>query len=137
MRIPNKLVLLFGVVALVALPFQIPLEEALWRSGIAAAVFVGGLVLYARRMMGAGDVKLLAVLMVLIPVADVRSFTLLLSLCILSGVGAWVITRKLRGNAPTRWRSLQPQGRFPLGLSIGMAGLVYMLAGPEAVTSLI
>ncbi|WP_370399727.1 A24 family peptidase [Sulfitobacter sp. JB4-11] len=137
MRIPNALVVLFGAVALASVPFQIGLEELLWRLGIAAVVFCGGLILYARRMMGAGDVKLLSTLMLLIPVEGVQAFSMMLSLSILVGVGTWMLVRQIRAGRPTRWRSLQKQGRFPLGLSIGSAGLVFVLFGPEALRGMI
>lgn len=137
MRIPNRLVILFAVVALVTAPFQIGFEEMLWRLGVAAAVFAGGLILYARRMMGAGDVKLLAVLMLLIPIEGMQAFSMMLSMSILLGVAAWIVVRRVRGAAPTQWRSLQQQSRFPLGLSIGMAGLVFALIGPQAVQGIL
>ena len=96
MRIPNKLVVLFAVVALVMAPFQIGVEEILWRFGIAGIVFLGGLIFYARGMMGAGDVKLLAVLMLLIPVEGLSAFTMLLSLSMLLGVAVLMSARSAR-----------------------------------------
>ncbi|MDD9719730.1 prepilin peptidase [Sulfitobacter sp. PR48] len=131
MRIPNVLVGLFLIVALVSLPLTEPLSEILWRLLAALAVFGAGLALFAARLMGGGDVKLMAALTLLIPTAALPVFGLLFSVGIVLGVLGLMVMRRLADRNQTRWHSLREHGRFPLGLSIGMAGLVFATFGEK------
>lgn len=129
MRIPNVLVGLFLIVAVVSLPLTEPLSEILWRVLAALVVFGAGLALFAARLMGGGDVKLMAVLVLFIPTAALPVFGLLFSVGIVLGVLGMVVLRRMADKSRTRWHSLRENGKFPLGLSIGMAGLAFVTFG--------
>ncbi|QFT58095.1 Type IV leader peptidase family protein [Sulfitobacter sp. THAF37] len=129
MRIPNVLVGLFLVVAGVTLALTEPLPEILWRMLAASVVFAAGLALFAARLMGGGDVKLMAALTLLIPTSTLPVFGLLFSVGIVLGVVMLMVLRALTDRTRTRWRSLRDHSRYPLGLSIGMAGLAFVAFG--------
>lgn len=131
LRIPNLLVLLFAVVALVSVPLSVPLDEVLWRLLAAVLVLLAGFALFALRLMGAGDVKLMAVLMLLVPVSGWAIFALLFSLSIFLGTALLMGLRRATATRQTRWLSLQDHSRFPLGLSIGIAGLAFLALAPH------
>ncbi len=60
-KIPNQLVLILGVLYFLYVLAAGRLGDALWHTGFALVVFAGMLWAYAQRLMGGGDVKLLAV----------------------------------------------------------------------------
>lgn len=137
MRIPNRLVGLVLVVAIVSLAMTEPLTEVLWRFCAALVVFAAGLALFAARLMGGGDVKLMAALTLLIPTAALPVFGLLFSACIVLGVILLVALRAMSDAQSTRWLSLRDRRRFPLGLSIGMAGLTFVALGERLTSTLV
>lgn len=130
MRIPNWLVALFVIVAVVSLPFSTGWIDLLWRLVASATTFLVCLLLFARRLMGGGDVKLLTVLALLIPVSALPLFGVILSLSIFVSVAAIYTARRLTQGKPTRWRAISDRKGFPLGLGIGSAGIVFVLIGP-------
>ncbi|SFE10992.1 prepilin peptidase CpaA [Sulfitobacter brevis] len=131
MRIPNRLVLVILVVAVGSLAFSVSLEQIVWRAAAAAVVFVFGLTLFALRLMGGGDVKLLAVLTLLIPTDALAVFALVLSVGIVAGVVLLMVLRAALKNRETGWRGIEDHSRFPLGLSIGLSGLAFLALAPS------
>jgi prepilin peptidase CpaA len=129
MRIPNRLVLLVCVIIAVSLPFSVPLAEIGWRLVAAAVVFVLAVTLFALRLMGGGDVKLLTALTLLIPTQSLAVFALLLSVGIFVGIAGLYLLRRATRGLSTNWRSLQDHSRYPLGLSIGLSGLAFAMFG--------
>ena len=129
MRIPNRLVALIAIVAVAVLVLDVAWDEALLRVAVAGAVLLIGLVLFALRLMGGGDIKVLTVMMLLISTDTLPIFGLLLSASIFFGIAMMGIARALAKGHQTRWRSLWDRQRFPLGLPIGMAGLAYLFMG--------
>jgi prepilin peptidase CpaA len=136
MRIPNWLVLLFAIVALAVVPFSVSWEETLLRAGIALAVLLIGLVLFALGLMGGGDIKLLAVLMLLVPPPALPVFGLMLSAGIVVGIVALGIVRQIAKGRAGGWRAVWDRKRFPLGLGIGLAGLAFIFTGPSVIAAL-
>lgn len=133
MRIPNRLVALIAVVAVAVLVLDVAWDEALLRLAVAGAVLLIGLVLFALRLMGGGDIKVLTVIMLLIPTDTLPIFGLLLSASIFVGIAIMGIARALAKGHQTRWRSFWDRRRFPLGLPIGMAALAYLFMGQTLV----
>ncbi len=130
MRIPNVLVKLVLIVAVVSLIPALEVPELIWRTVAAAVVFAVTLTLFALRLMGGGDVKLLAVLTLFIPTGALAHFALIFSVGIFAGVAILKALRVGLRHRETNWRSLQDHTRFPLGLSIGMSGLAFIVLGP-------
>ena len=130
MRIPNALVLLVLVIAAVSLPLSVSLTEFGWRLLAAGIVLILGVSLFALRLMGGGDVKFLGALTLMIPTDQLAIFALLLSAAIFAGVAALYLARRAVSGSATRWRSLEDHSRYPLGLSIGLAGIGFALVAP-------
>lgn len=130
MRIPNTLVVLFAIVALVSLPFSATWAEVLWRICAALAVFIASMMLFMTRLMGGGDVKLLTAFTLLIPISALPLFGVILSLSIFTSVAALYTIRRVTLGYPTRWLAISDRSGFPLGLGIGIAGIFFILFGP-------
>ncbi|WP_417208469.1 A24 family peptidase [Antarctobacter sp.] len=130
MRIPNWLVTLFVIVAVVSLAFSVTWVELLHRLFAATAVFLVSLLLFAARLMGGGDVKLLTVLTLMIPVSALSLFGVIFSLSIFASVATLYVMRTVNSGARTRWKAISDRRGFPLGLAIGIAGIVFALFGP-------
>lgn len=126
MRIPNTLV---GAVALVGLGCALAglMPDLGARLIAGAAVFAFGLMLFALRVMGGGDVKMLAVLVPLVPPSALTSFVLLLSATMILGAIGMAGARRVAGGPGSSWTSLRARGRYPLGLSIAAAAMILPL----------
>lgn len=129
MRIPNYLSLI-GIAAFFALlSWSLPFEETLWRVGTAAACLVIGFVLFVIRVMGAGDVKIMSVLMLFVPTDQLAPFMLMFSGAMVLGIVAVVSSRKFLESADASWAFLRNEKRLPMGLSIGLAGIAQLIVG--------
>ncbi|MGJ8546039.1 MAG: A24 family peptidase [Sulfitobacter sp.] len=128
-RIPNVLVaLLLGVFG-VCVAFFLPLEVLIWRGVAAAIVFAIGFAAFAIRSLGAGDVKLLSVLALFVPTADLAVTAVLLSGCAIVTLTMMRLVRLRARSAQSDWAVLRDHYRYPLGPAIALAGLLYLLWG--------
>ena len=132
MRIPNGVHLALVVVfALLVVP-GLPWTETAARLAIAAAVFGIGLGLYARGLLGAGDVKYLAAAVLFMPPAwqAVLSWLMLVTI---AGLPVLALHR-LVGlvAAGGRFPSFSEPGYFPYGpaISIGLVTMTFLASGP-------
>jgi prepilin peptidase CpaA len=120
MRLPNLLVLMLVVVFAATVAWTLPLVVL----GVALAVLVLGAMANAAKLLGGGDVKVLAALVLFFPTEQLLAFAFTLCICMIAGIVALVMLRRiLRGKGAT-WRGLQEGARYPMGLSIGAAGLI-------------
>lgn len=126
MRLPNALALLFVLVFVAGLPMVPSLEAVGWQVLAALLVFCAGLAANAAGVLGGGDVKILAALVLNIPVGGLLMFVFVFCVCLFFGIlGLQLVRRALSGG--TGWRALNEQERYPVGLSIGLAGLIYLV----------
>lgn len=124
MRIPDELSLvtiaIFIGVCLVAPPVDF------WFRLLAAlAVLSLGFAGFCVGLWGGGDVKFLAVLMLFVPIPTLAVFNYLFAASMLVGVGLVLALRRIPALAGHRWKSIAAKGRYPMGLSIGLAGLLH------------
>lgn len=126
MRIPNW-TSVAGLALFVAMIPVLGAYESILRIFAAVAVFVVGFGLYSARMLAGGDVKIMAALMLFVPTGSLVLFAYVFSMSMLVGIVAISLCRKTRLRQTTAWVSLQDAGQMPMGLSIGLAGVV--LAG--------
>lgn len=131
MKIPNWLSLYVIAAYLVSMPFLVPLDDMGMRLTIALAVLVIGFVLNVAGVIGAGDAKFGAALMLFVhPAIDhVTFFMQVLGMMALAGV---VTHRLFYRIAPARrigaeWQSWQEVKNFPFGLSIAASMLFYLV----------
>lgn len=127
MRIPNLLPGLTVLLFLATLAWSLPLAEVLARSGVAALVLGLGFAAFALRMVGGGDVKSLSALMLFVPPQGLALFLLALSAALFLGIGALALARRGFGSPASSWAALRTK-RFPMGISIALAGLALPLA---------
>jgi prepilin peptidase CpaA len=127
LRIPNVLSLIV-VAAFVIFSLAFPPDDLLWRLAVAGGVFALGLVAYHFRAFGGGDVKLLSALMLLVPVGSLGVFANVFSLSMLAGIAVILTMKRIPVFARTGWASMRPGRHFPMGVSIGLAGLVHPIA---------
>ncbi|MCV2867994.1 prepilin peptidase [Defluviimonas sp. WL0002] len=124
LRIPNVLSLIV-VATFVLFSLAFPPHDLFWRLLVAAIVLAIGLVGFHFRAFGGGDVKLLSALMLLIPVSTLGTFAHVFSLSMFVGIAAVLTMKRIPIFAQTGWASMRPGRQFPMGVSIGLAGLAH------------
>jgi prepilin peptidase CpaA len=122
LRIPNALSLALVLIFLGACLIAPPPDLAL-RIGLAAATLSIGALAFLAGLVGAGDVKILAAMLLLVPGAGLLAVPLVFAGALaltLAGVLAW---RRLPAMAGTHWAGLIRGPQFPMGVAIGLTGL--------------
>ena len=123
LRIPNWISIVL-VLAFLPIAVTLPLPEIYSRLIVVAVVFGIGLALFAMNTLGAGDVKLLAALLLFVPSQQAALFFLLLSATLLIGLAAVVVARQVPVAQRSSFKALATPGVFPMGISISSAGLI-------------
>ena len=130
MKITNKTVvalfLIFVVVGLIALPFDI----YLWRYVHFGVALVAGIALNAAGVMGAGDSKFIAAAAPFIHLGDLRFVMVLYAATLLGAFAAHRVGKytPLRKIAPD-WKSWDTGSKFPMGLALGGTLAIYLGLG--------
>lgn len=126
MRIPNVLSVLILAIFVTASLIDPP-DDLLARIAVAAAVFGLGFTGFCFRMLGGGDVKVLSALMLFVPLHSLGLFAYIFSAAMLVGIAAILTLRRLPLAADHRWKSISGSTRFPMGVSIALAGIAHPL----------
>lgn len=129
MRIPNWISIVLAVAFIpVALAVQLPWQDVAISVGMGFAALVIGIVLFALRVLGGGDAKLLAASIMWVGVSGLMAFGLTTALA--GGALSLLLltARKWAPHLPVvfpEWmqRLLQPKGDIPYGVAIA-AGAV-------------
>ena len=131
-RIPNWLVL--GLLALFVTVAALNWSEVPWLSHLAAAIllFGAGILLYAVRQMGAGDVKLLAVAALWSGIFALPRLMVFVSVCGLIGMLVLIVLRLVvprlqPQGAPEKWklpRVLTKGQGIPYAIGIGPGAII-------------
>lgn len=127
MRIRNSAVMLAVAVFVLTVP-AIGLPEAGLRLLAATVVFLAGFALFAARIVGGGDVKMAAALMLLVPSGTYTLFGTVFSAAMLIAILVILALRAvpaLRRSGPV---SLRARGTFPMGLAFGLGGVMHLCA---------
>ncbi len=98
-------------------------DEAAVRLAVSTGVFILGVGLWLVRLVGAGDVKLMAALLLLIPSTELPGFPVLFAAMTLISVIAITALRRARIPSLSNWRSMQEAHALPLGVAISLSGL--------------
>ena len=122
LRIPNKLVVYALIIAVGTAP-MLSLPEIGLRLLAAAIVFAACFAAFCARLMGGGDVKMLAALMLFVPSWSLILFAYVFSAALV--VGTLVSMAMLKGTLGWQpdWARSNTARRFPMGISIALAGL--------------
>jgi len=133
LRIPNLLVGAIAVVGLIRLILLHDPLAAIYAVGAAVLVFTIGLVLFARRIVGGGDVKLLTATILLLRYRDLLDFFTVMSVIgALLSVAVVLVHNYLPLVAGPRLDVRLPKGRLPVpyGVAIAAAGIMTLLFQP-------
>lgn len=122
MRIPN-LISLLAIALFVLCALAFPPADLLTRLGGASAVLALGLLAFAFHLVGGGDVKFLAALMLFIPTSALVLFANIFSAALLTGIVLILGLRRIPATRTWGWKSFDGTKKFPMGLSIALAGL--------------
>ena len=128
MIIPNwvslALVAVFCVLGLIFLPINV----IGWQLLGGFIVLAVGFVLNAFGFVGGGDVKFLAGLAPFVTHREIPPFLLILSACMLVTLALHRIAARIPAvrRATPNWKSWSAGRHFPLGISIALAGIIYL-----------
>ncbi len=127
LRIPNALVLA-ALALFAATCLTLPQDEILARLAAAGLAFLLLLPLFALRLMGGGDIKMLPAMVLFVPALHWQLFAGLFSAALVAGVVAIGLARLATDRAtPTGWLAIDTPRAFPMGLSIAVAGIALTL----------
>ena len=125
MRIHNTLVLVGLGIFVVTLPY-LDAGEALWRVMIGGISFAVCFALFALGALGGGDSKFFPVIMLFVPIGLWNEFLIVFSLSMAGTMGLFLPARRLMPAGQIRWKSFQPDGRFPMAIAFATAVLGFM-----------
>ena len=124
MRIPNSIsIIAIGSFAVLAVFF--PVDDLSMRLLVAAIAFGIGFLGFCFRILGGGDVKILAALFLFIPVSGLTVFMYLFSAALVLGVVLILVLRTHPINAVESWKAVSHSTKFPMGISIAAAGIAH------------
>lgn len=123
LRIPNAYCILGLALALAAFPF-LETHEMLFRGLAAGICFVICFILFALGWFGGGDAKMLPVVILAIPSIALSTYMLLLAGAMALGLLTMPMLRMLLSQSETKIASMAQSKEFPMGLAIGLSGLV-------------
>ncbi|MEL6959727.1 MAG: prepilin peptidase [Pseudomonadota bacterium] len=129
MRLPNVLALCFVAVFLGSAIGAAEWTDLLWPVSVALLVLLGGMAANAAGFVGGGDVKVTAALLLSVPTDQLLSFAFLLCCTTFGGIVCLLLLRRAIGRPDSAWKALRPGERYPLGVSIGSAGLILLALG--------
>lgn len=129
MRIPNQLSLIL-IVLFAVTAFGMPLSETGLRVLQALIVFALGFFGFMFRLLGGGDVKILAAIALFIPLSNASEIMLTFSVTLIAGTVFVLVWRKYFPTTQSDW-AFRKTGKMPMGLPIGLAGCIAVL-GPLA-----
>ena len=128
LRIPNWVVLAVLGIFLVTGLWGLPLETFLWRLVHAAVFLAIGFAIFAVAggKVGAGDMKLIAVLVPFIAGAHAMFVLLVYTIVTFAGLMIHRMIRAYLRGRKTGWLALDQQIYYPVGLILGVTILIYL-----------
>lgn len=125
LRIPNTHVLLALAIFVLAAPFALAWPELYPRLIAAGITFAIGFVLFALRMFGGGDAKMMPVVMLYIPADDVVLYLRLFAAALLVVSLLALVVQKAPAFRNLGWASARNRRHVPVG--VAMAASVMLL----------
>ncbi|MGV8988930.1 MAG: prepilin peptidase [Cypionkella sp.] len=127
MRIPN-VICMIALALFLACALMFPPPDLLARFGSALAVLTLGVLAFAFRLIGGGDVKFLSALMLFVPTSALVIFANTFSAAMLIGIVLILGLRRIPATSSWGWKSFGGSKKFPMGLSIALTGLAFPIA---------
>lgn len=127
MRIPNGSVITLALVYILIGPFVLSLDVYGLRLIHLVVMLVGGIILTALRVMGAGDAKFIAAAAPFVAIADLRLIFMILAATMLAAF----VTHRAAKHSPLRrlapnWESWTRTRDFPMGTALSTALTLYV-----------
>lgn len=120
MRISNRVVILTLCVVVGAMLVFVP-EDGWARVGAGTSVLAVGLLAFAGRLLGGGDVKFLAAVAPLVAPELWLLSANILAASLLISAGTILMLRRVTTGWASDWKGLDPRSGFPMGVAIGLA----------------
>lgn len=135
MKILNKAVLALMVGFVVLGPIALPFSEYLWRYSHFVVVLAIGFAATAGLGVGAGDSKFAAAAAPFVALADWSAFLLILAATSIIGLIVHRLAKRVPVivNATPNWLSWEDETKFPWGVSLASALVLYLVLGITAV----
>lgn len=129
MKIPNKSVLALVIAFALVGPFAFGLEQYLWQWLNLPVALAFCMALWALRVMGGGDAKMIAAMAPFFVVPDLLLVTQIFAASLLAALAVHSLFRftRLKNFAPD-WKSWSAGRYFPKGLPLGMTLVFYLTA---------
>ena len=127
MRIPDWISIAVIALFVVWVFIDYPSVPVLARLLSALIGFVICFILFAFRIMGGGDTKVLPTLLLFVPVASMAAILFLFAACLFLSVVAVVILRKAVKSGRSSWMVFTSH-KLPMGLAIGTTGIIGLAA---------
>ncbi|WP_204115194.1 A24 family peptidase [Shimia biformata] len=127
LRIPNKLTIA-ALVVFAATAVFVPFDEIPLRLLAAGICFAICFAIWCFGIMGGGDVKMLPVLCLFVPIDLWWVAPYIFSASMLIGVSITWGMQRARHAEDAEWESVRNSGKFPMGISIALTGLGVLVA---------
>ncbi len=127
LRIPNTHVLAVVAIFAASAPFALAAPEIGLRLAAGLVAFSLGFGLFALRLFGGGDVKMMAAVILLVPARALPVFLFSFSAALLLTTLGIVLLQRLELADRLGWESARTRGSVPVGVSIFLAMLALTL----------
>ncbi|QUJ76710.1 prepilin peptidase [Sulfitobacter albidus] len=128
-RIGNESVAALGLIFVLGCLLSGPPDDVTGRMVAAAVVFGLCFLAFAARLLGGGDVKLLPVVFLFIPVDGVAAFVLALSAFVVVTFTVLKMARPHVGRMMPDWAGITVPGRYAMGPTIALSFIFYKYIG--------
>jgi prepilin peptidase CpaA len=129
LRIPNlHVVAVIGLFALAA-SFSLSWPDLAERLIAAGITFGIGFVLFALRLFGGGDVKMMSAMMLYIPASHLALYLFVFSCALLVSSLAITVLNHARSESLQNWEGFQTRGHIPVGVALFLSIIGVIVLG--------
>ncbi len=125
LRIPNTMVMAGLCLFIICSPLLGVFETSM-RAAIGGLAFIICSGLFAFRVLGGGDAKMIPVVFLFIPSHLASIYMVIFGWSLLLGIVFIHLARKGFGNEQSGWVFLRAHADFPMGISIAMSGFIFL-----------
>jgi prepilin peptidase CpaA len=125
LRIPNTMVMAGLGLFLLCAPL-LGGSEAMMRAAISVLAFVVCVGLFAIRVMGGGDAKMIPVVFLFIPSEMAVRYLIVFGWSLPLGMMLVFLARRSVQTKLAGWASLKADAEFPMGVSIALSGVIFL-----------
>lgn len=127
LKIRNHQVLVALAIFVLLAPFQLDLQEIWMRASVGVATFGIGFALFALRVIGGGDAKMMPVVMLFVPSNEVAHFLQIFAVALGALSLCMLLVQRVPAFRRAGWSSLQGQRHVPVGVAIAISVTILAL----------